>query len=244
MNDGKPHICNNAKTPTYDNAGNPRTDIVGADLVSARARESSKTPEQLDASTTLCGQTQGLPLQYHHTNSDISRQAGTCDASETVGAGSSRPQDPTMHNHETFMQEALQQAKHAYNLNEVPIGCIVTRHGKIIARAANLRSTNKNALHHAEILAINQACQVIGDWRLEDCQLYVTIEPCPMCAGAIVQARIPLVVYGAKNPKAGAAGSILNILDEPRLNHQVQVIPGICEEECAKLMRDFFRRFR
>ena len=147
-------------------------------------------------------------------------------------------------NHETYMQEALQQAKHAYSLNEVPIGSIITRHGKIIARAANLRATNKNALHHAEILAINQACQAVGDWRLEDCQLYVTVEPCPMCAGAIVQARIPLVVYGAKNPKAGAAGSILNILDEPRLNHQVQVIPGICEEECAQLMREFFRRFR
>ena len=141
---------------------------------------------------------------------------------------------------EYFMAEALIEARRAYELGEVPIGCVITQGGEIIARAANERATRKSALCHAEILAIGQACEKIGDWRLEDCRLYVTIEPCPMCAGAIVQARIPVVVYGAKNPKAGCAGSILNILEEPRFNHQAQVVSGVCEDECAKLMRAFF----
>ena len=145
---------------------------------------------------------------------------------------------------EFFMAEALKEARRAYEMNEVPIGCVITRAGEIIARAANERTTKANALYHAEILAINTACEAVGDWRLEDCQLYVTVEPCPMCAGAIVQARIPIVVYGAKNPKAGCAGSILNILEEPRFNHQVSVISGVLEEECAQLMREFFLRFR
>ena len=143
-----------------------------------------------------------------------------------------------------FMAEALKEARRAYDLCEVPIGCVITRHGKIIARAANERVTRGSALCHAEILAIGAACERVGDWRLEDCRLYVTIEPCPMCAGAIVQARIPVVVYGAKNPKAGCAGSILNILEEPRFNHQAQVISGVLEEECAEIMREFFLRFR
>jgi len=143
-----------------------------------------------------------------------------------------------------MMSEALHEARRAYALDEVPIGCIITHGGKIIARAANERTTRGNALYHAEILAIDQACKAIGDWRLEDCRLYVTIEPCPMCAGAIIQARIPVVVYGAKNPKAGCAGSILNILEEPRFNHQAKVIPGVLEDECAGLMREFFQRFR
>jgi len=145
---------------------------------------------------------------------------------------------------ELFMAEALKEARRAYEMGEVPIGCVITQHGKIIARAANERTTRGNALYHAEIIAINAACEAVGDWRLEDCRLYVTIEPCPMCAGAIIQARVPVVVYGAKNPKAGCAGSILNILDEPRFNHQAQVISGVCEEECAGLMREFFLRFR
>jgi len=143
-----------------------------------------------------------------------------------------------------FMKEALSEARKAYSLNEIPIGCVITHQSQIIARAANLRTTNGNALHHAEILAIDQACKAIGDWRLDDCRLYVTIEPCPMCAGAIIQARIPVVVYGAKNPKAGCAGSILNILEEPGFNHQAKVIAGVLEEECANLMREFFKHFR
>jgi len=145
---------------------------------------------------------------------------------------------------EFFMEEALNEARRAYSLNEIPIGCVITRQGQIIAKAANLRTTNGNALHHAEILAIDQACKATSDWRLEDCRLYVTIEPCPMCAGAIIQARIPVVVYGAKNPKAGCAGSILNILEEPGFNHQAQVIAGVRENECANLMREFFQNFR
>ena len=143
-----------------------------------------------------------------------------------------------------YMAEALKEARRAFDLGEVPIGCVIVRDNSIIARGANERATRGNALCHAEILAIGQACEAIGDWRLEDCRLYVTIEPCPMCAGAIVQARIPVVVYGAKNPKAGCAGSILNILEEPRFNHQVQVIDGVMEEECAGVMREFFTRFR
>jgi len=145
---------------------------------------------------------------------------------------------------EFFMAEALKEARRAYDMGEVPIGCVITQGNKIIARAANERVTRANALSHAEILAINTACEAVGDWRLEGCRIYVTIEPCPMCAGAIIQARIPVVVYGAKNPKAGCAGSILNILEEPRFNHQAQVVSGVCEEECAGLMKEFFLRFR
>jgi len=142
------------------------------------------------------------------------------------------------------MKEAYDEAQKAFNLDEVPIGCIIVRQGIIIGRGYNRRVTEKNVLYHAEIIAIDQACTYLGDWRLEDCQLYVTIEPCPMCAGAILQARVPTVVYGAKNPKAGCAGSILNILDDPRFNHSAEIISGVYEEACAALMKDFFQRFR
>lgn len=138
-----------------------------------------------------------------------------------------------------YMGEALIEARKAFKMGEVPIGCVIVHDKKIIARAANERNTRKNVLFHAEITAINQACEAIGDWRLENCRLYVTLEPCPMCAGAIVQARIPTVIYGARSPKAGCAGSILNILNEPRFNHQTEVIPNICEKECAALMSEF-----
>ncbi|MCL2365353.1 MAG: tRNA adenosine(34) deaminase TadA [Defluviitaleaceae bacterium] len=146
--------------------------------------------------------------------------------------------------HEIFMREALAEARKAYEQNEVPIGCVIVRGGEVIARGYNERNTNKNALHHAEITAINAACGVVGDWRLDDCVLYVTIEPCPMCAGAIVQARIPTVVFGARNAKAGCAGSILDILQEPRFNHQVDVLEGVLGEECGVIMSEFFLRFR
>jgi len=138
----------------------------------------------------------------------------------------------------------MAKALWASAMGEVPIGCVIVHDSKIIAKAANERATRKNVLHHAEILAIDQACQAIGDWRLENCTLYVTLEPCPMCAGAIIQARIPKVVYGAKSLKAGCAGSILNILNEPRFNHRAEVIEGVCEAECANLMSEFFTRFR
>ncbi|WP_317854953.1 tRNA adenosine(34) deaminase TadA [Chakrabartyella piscis] len=147
-------------------------------------------------------------------------------------------------NHEFFMKEALLEAEKAYDLGEVPIGAVIVQKDTIIGRGHNLRNSMKNPLCHAEIAAINEAAGVVGDWRLEDCTLYVTIEPCPMCAGAIVQARMQSVVFGARNSKAGCAGSILDILNEPRFNHQVEVEEGVLLEECAGWMKQFFKRFR
>ena len=145
---------------------------------------------------------------------------------------------------EKYMKEALKQAKKAYALGEVPIGCVIVHEGKIIGRGYNRRNTDKNTLAHAEITAINKASKVIGDWRLEECTLYVTLEPCQMCAGAIVQARIPEVVMGCMNPKAGCAGSILNILEMPQFNHQVKVTWGILEVECSQMLKTFFEELR
>ena len=149
-----------------------------------------------------------------------------------------------METDEKYMKEAIRQAKKAYALGEVPIGCVIVYQDKIIGRGYNRRNTDKNTLSHAEITAINKASKKMGDWRLEGCTMYVTLEPCPMCAGAIVQARIPKVVIGAMNPKAGCAGSILNILEERRFNHQAQIYIGLLEEECQNLMKDFFRHLR
>ena len=145
---------------------------------------------------------------------------------------------------EKYMKEALKQAKKAYALGEVPIGCVIVHEGKIIGRGYNRRNTDKNTLAHAEITAINKASKVIGDWRLEECTLYVTLEPCQMCAGAIVQARIPEVVMGCMNPKAGCAGSILNILEMPQFNHQVKVTQGILEADCSQMLKTFFEELR
>ena len=145
---------------------------------------------------------------------------------------------------EKYMKEALKQAKKAYALGEVPIGCVIVHEGKIIGRGYNRRNTDKNTLAHAEITAINKASKVIGDWRLEECTLYVTLEPCQMCAGAIVQARIPEVVMGCMNPKAGCAGSILNILEMPQFNHQVKVTWGILEADCSQMLKTFFEELR
>lgn len=146
--------------------------------------------------------------------------------------------------HEKYMREALKQAKKAYALGEVPIGCVIVYKGKIIGRGYNRRNTDKNTLSHAEITAIRKASRVIGDWRLEDCTLYVTLEPCQMCAGAIVQARITEVVMGCMNPKAGCAGSVLNILEMPEFNHQVKVSRGILEQECSDMLKTFFTELR
>lgn len=143
-----------------------------------------------------------------------------------------------------FMKEALRQAKKAAKLREVPIGCVLVKDGKILARGYNRRNTDKTTLAHAEIAAIRKASQALGDWRLEDCTLYVTLEPCPMCAGAIVQARIPRVVAGCMNPKAGCAGSVLNILNTPGLNHRVRFEKGVLEEACTQLLQDFFHQLR
>ena len=143
-----------------------------------------------------------------------------------------------------YMKEAIRQAKKAWKLEEVPIGCVIVHEGKIIGRGYNRRTTDKNVLAHAEIQAIRKACRKMGDWRLEDCTLYVTLEPCQMCAGAIVQARIPQVVAGCMNPKAGCAGSILNLLQMPEFNHQAELTTGVLEAECAELMKGFFRELR
>ena len=149
-----------------------------------------------------------------------------------------------MEESERFMREALLEAEKALAAGEVPIGAVMVRDGEIIARGNNLRNTAKNPLRHAEIDVINEAAGIVGDWRLEDCTLYVTVEPCPMCAGAIVQARIPKVIFGTRNSKAGCSGSVLDVLHEPKLNHQVETEEGILQEECAEIMRRFFRRFR
>jgi tRNA(adenine34) deaminase len=143
-----------------------------------------------------------------------------------------------------YMKEAYRQAKKAYALGEVPIGCVIVHKDKIIGRGYNRRNTDKNTLAHAEITAIKKASRVIGDWRLEECTLYVTLEPCQMCAGAIVQARIPRVVMACMNPKAGCAGSILNILDMPEFNHQVESVRGVMETECSQMLRLFFKELR
>ena len=145
---------------------------------------------------------------------------------------------------EYYMNEALKQAKKAMKINEVPIGCVIVHNGKIIARGYNRRNTDKSTLAHAEIIAIRKAGKIIGDWRLEDCVMYVTLEPCPMCAGAIVQARIPRVVMGTMNSKAGCAGSVINILQLEKFNHQVEIEKGVLQEECQKIMQDFFKELR
>ena len=145
---------------------------------------------------------------------------------------------------EKYMKEAIRQARKAWKLNEVPIGCVIVREDRIIARGYNRRNTDKNTLAHAELLAIRKASRAVGDWRLEDCTMYITLEPCQMCAGAIVQARIPRVVIGSRNPKAGCAGSILNLLDIPAFNHQAELTEGVLGEECSALMTDFFRELR
>lgn len=143
-----------------------------------------------------------------------------------------------------FMREAIKQAKKAYAIEEVPIGCVIVQEDKIIARGYNKRNTKKNTLAHAEMIAIEKACKKLGDWRVEDCTMYITLEPCPMCAGAIVQARIPRVVIGTRNQKAGCAGSVLNLLQVQKFNHQVELTEGILQEECSQMMKDFFREMR
>ncbi|HIX14346.1 MAG TPA: tRNA adenosine(34) deaminase TadA [Candidatus Hungatella pullicola] len=145
---------------------------------------------------------------------------------------------------EKYMKEALRQAKKAGAIGEVPIGCVIVYEDKIIARGYNRRTIDRNVLSHAEINAIRKACKVIGDWRLEGCTMYVTLEPCPMCAGSIVQARIPRVVMGCMNPKAGCAGSVLDLLHQEGFNHQVETVTGIMEEECSMLMKNFFKQLR
>jgi len=145
---------------------------------------------------------------------------------------------------ERYMKEAIRQAKKAEALMEVPIGCVIVKEGKIIARGYNRRNTDKNTLSHAELNAIKKASRVTGDWRLEGCTMYVTLEPCQMCAGALVQSRIDEVVIGCMNPKAGSAGSVINLLQMNGFNHQVRITKGVLEEECSSMLSEFFRRLR
>ena len=143
-----------------------------------------------------------------------------------------------------YMKEAVKQAKKAYALGEVPIGCVIVYEDKIIGRGYNRRTIDKNTLAHAELQAIRKASRKMNDWRLEDCTLYVTLEPCQMCSGAIVQARIRRVVVGCMNPKAGCAGSIMDLLQVPQFNHQVELTTGIMGEECSRMMKTFFKELR
>ena len=145
---------------------------------------------------------------------------------------------------ERFMKEAIRQAKKARALEEVPIGCVIVCDGKIIARGYNRRNTDKNTLSHAELNAIRKASKKLGDWRLDGCTMYVTLEPCQMCAGALVQSRIDRVVIGSMNPKAGCAGSVLNLLEMDGFNHKVEVEQGVLQEECSSMLSDFFRELR
>ena len=145
---------------------------------------------------------------------------------------------------EKYMKQAIKQARKAEALEEVPIGCIITYEGKVIARGYNRRNTDKNTLAHAEIAAIRKASKKLGDWRLEGCTMYVTLEPCQMCAGALVQSRISRVVIGSMNPKAGCGGSVLNLLQMSQFNHQVDVERGVLEEECSAMLSNFFKELR
>ena len=142
------------------------------------------------------------------------------------------------------MKEAIRQAKKAWKIEEVPIGCVIVYQGKIIGRGYNRRTTDKNPLAHAEISAIKKASKVMGDWRREECTLYVTLEPCQMCSGALVQSRIDEVVIGCMNAKAGCAGSVMNLLQVDGFNHQVKIIQGVLEEECSSMLSEFFRKLR
>ncbi|WHY00768.1 tRNA adenosine(34) deaminase TadA [Neobacillus sp. DY30] len=143
-----------------------------------------------------------------------------------------------------YMREAIKEARKAEALSEVPIGAIIVIDGKIISRAHNLRESKQSAVAHAEVLAIEQACQLAGSWRLENAILYVTLEPCAMCSGAIILSRIKRVVYGAADPKGGCAGTFMNLLQDERFNHQSEVTSGVLEEECGQLLSDFFRQLR
>ena len=149
-----------------------------------------------------------------------------------------------MEKDEKYMKEAIKQAKKAVLNGDVPIGCVIVRDEKIIARGYNKRNARKTTLAHAELIEIEKASKKVGDWRLEDCTMYITLEPCQMCAGAIVQARIPKVVVGAMNKKAGCAGSILNLFQVEAFNHQVEFEHGVLETECSEMLSDFFKKLR
>lgn len=174
----------------------------------------------------------------------LRRQKAREEKEVKEAAARTQAQEAQREEDEKFMREALRLAKKAAKLSEVPIGCVLVKDGTVIARGYNRRNTDKTTLAHAEIAVIKKASKVLADWRLEDCTLYVTLEPCPMCAGAIVQARIPRVVAGCMNPKAGCAGSVLNLFYVPGLNHKVDFTKNVLEKECSDLLQEFFRELR
>jgi len=149
-----------------------------------------------------------------------------------------------MNRDEMYMRLAIDEAKKAELLGEVPIGCVIVLHDQVIARAHNLRETKQNAVAHAELLAIEMACEMINSWRLENAELYVTLEPCAMCSGAIILSRIKRVIYGATDPKGGCAGTFMNLLQDQRFNHNSEVTSGVLKEECGELLSNFFRKIR
>jgi len=149
-----------------------------------------------------------------------------------------------MEREERYMQLAIAEAKKAENMQEVPIGAVVVLNDEVVAAAHNRRETDQNAVAHAELLAIEEACKKLGTWRMEGAELYVTLEPCPMCSGAIILSRVQKVVYGASDPKAGCAGTLMNLLEDERFNHQSEVISGVLGEQCSRLLSDFFRKIR
>ena len=149
------------------------------------------------------------------------------------------PENP-LQPHDRWMQSALEQAKIAFDEEEVPVGAVIVRDGQIIAEAHNQREALKDPTAHAEMIAITQAAEALKSWRLLDCTLYVTLEPCPMCAGAIIQARIPTVIYGATDPKAGACHTLYQVTDDPRLNHRATVVGGVMQDDCRLILREFF----
>ncbi|WP_035186043.1 tRNA adenosine(34) deaminase TadA [Alteribacter aurantiacus] len=151
---------------------------------------------------------------------------------------------PVYDHDEQWMEEAIHEAQKAEEKGEVPIGAVIVKDGAVIGRGYNLRESIQQATSHAELTAIQEACKTVGSWRLVGCTLYVTLEPCPMCAGAIVQSRIERVVYGASDPKAGCCGTLMNLTDEPRFNHRAYVTSGIMEETCSSLLTNFFQKIR
>lgn len=152
--------------------------------------------------------------------------------------------DNTCHTDEWFMNEALKEAKKAYKKDETPVGAVIVKDGRVIARGHNERETKEDSTLHAEMTAIRKACKKLGSWRLNDCDLYVTLEPCTMCAGAIIQSRVKRLVIGALDPKAGAAGSVINVMQVDKFNHKVEVVYGVLRENCSAVLKDFFRELR
>ena len=161
-----------------------------------------------------------------------------CDSSDDTTSDTQEKID------KSYMKMALKLARKAAERGDVPIGCVIVKDGQVLSKGYNKRVASGNVLKHAEIIAIDKACKKIGDWRLEECTMYVTLEPCPMCAGAIVQARVPRLVIGAMNPKAGCAGSVIDLTNQSGLNHRVEKTCGVCEKKSAKMMKDFFVRLR